>query len=123
MEEMRQLHERVVFKPINIHELAHQEKRRALESLIFLVEKRDGRIKARACANGSTQRSYINKEDAASPTASTEAILITAAIEADEQINVMTVDIPNSFVANNQERVMMKIKGPLAEMLITIDPE
>jgi Reverse transcriptase (RNA-dependent DNA polymerase) len=39
----------------------------------------------------------------------------------------MTVDIPNAFVqtdiADNQERVMMKIKGPLAEMLIAIDPE
>jgi hypothetical protein len=107
MEEMKQLHERVVFKSVSVHELTQQDKTRALESLIFLVEKRDGRIKARTCDNGSTQRSYINKEDAASPTALTKAFLITAAIKADEQRDIMTVDIPNSFlqtdIADNQE--------------------
>jgi hypothetical protein len=127
MEEMKQLHKRAVFNPINVHELTQKAKRRALESLIFLVEKRNGRVKARTCANGSTQRSHINKEDVASPTALKKAFFITAAIKADEQRDIVTVDIPNAFVQtnieNNQERVMMKIKGPLAEMLIAIDPE
>jgi hypothetical protein len=53
--EMKQLHDRIVFKPIAIEELSTIEKRRAMESLIFLTEKKDGRIKARTCANGSTQ--------------------------------------------------------------------
>ena len=39
----------------------------------------------------------------------------------------MTVDIPNAFVKmeieNKEERDMMKIKGPLAEMLVKIEPE
>ena len=74
--EIKQLHDRVVFRPVNVSDLSPQEKKRALESLIFLVEKRDGRVKGRACANGSTQREYINKEDAASPTAVTESILL-----------------------------------------------
>ena len=47
-----------------------------MESHIFLVEKDDGAIKARACANGSTQREYISREEA-SPMVSTEAVLIT----------------------------------------------
>jgi hypothetical protein len=51
------------------------ERKRAMESLIFLVEKRDGRVKARTCANGSTQRAYMERDDAASPTAMTESIL------------------------------------------------
>ena len=37
----------------------------------FLVEKRDGKVKGRTCANGSTQRGYINKKDAVSPTVAT----------------------------------------------------
>jgi Reverse transcriptase (RNA-dependent DNA polymerase) len=127
LQEMRQLHERTVFKPINIHELTHQEKKRAIDSLIFLVQKDDGRIKARTCANGSVQRDYIDKDEASSPTALTEAIMMTAAIEADENRDVMTADIPNAFVQtemeNKAERIMMKIKGPLAEMLVTIEPE
>jgi hypothetical protein len=125
--ELRQLNEREVFKPISIQTMTHQEKRRAMDSLIFLVEKRDGRIKARACANGSTQRSYIGKEDTTSPTVLTEAILITAAIEADQQRDVMTVDIPNAFVQteikDTKEKITMKIKGKLAEMLILLDEQ
>jgi Reverse transcriptase (RNA-dependent DNA polymerase) len=127
MSEMQQFHERVVFKPVNVGELTQQERRRAMDSLIFLVEKSDGRIKARTCANGSSQRSYIEKKEATSPTALTEAIMITAAIEADENRDIMTVDIPNAFVQteieNKDERVMMKIKGQLAEMLVKIEPE
>jgi hypothetical protein len=80
--EIKQLHDRVACKPIHIKDLTQREKKRAMESLIFLVEKRDGRVKARACANGSTQRDYINKEDAASPTAAVESILLTATIDA-----------------------------------------
>ena len=69
-----------------------------MESLIFLTEKRDGRVKARVCANGSTQRSYIHKDDASSPTAATESILITGVIEAKQKRDVMILNIPNAFV-------------------------
>jgi hypothetical protein len=49
-DEMKQLIERGVFKPVDISTLSQQEKKRAMDSLIFLTEKRDGRIKARTCA-------------------------------------------------------------------------
>ena len=79
---MRQLHDRCVFKPINVNELSTIKRRRAMESLIFLTEKKDGTIKARTCANGSTQREYTGRDEAASPTALTESHLITAVIDA-----------------------------------------
>jgi hypothetical protein len=75
--EMKQLHDCIVFQPVNVNDLSLIECKRQLESLIFLVEKRDGRVKGRACANGSTQRGYINKEDSSSPTATTKSIVIT----------------------------------------------
>jgi hypothetical protein len=95
-----------------------------LDSLIFLVEKRSGEVKARGCANGSKQRSYIKKEDAASPTVSTDSIFITAAIEAHEQRDVALVDIPGAYLhAETDENVMMCFKGVLAELLVKIDPD
>lgn len=127
--EMKQLHDRVVFVPIDIATLTQQEKKRAMESLIFLVEKRDGRIKARTCANGSTQRSYVGKEDAASPTAITESILLTATIDAEEGRDVMTADIPNAFVQTDteqmpdKERITMKIRGTLVDMLVELNSD
>ena len=57
--EMKQLHDRVVFEPIAVSDLTREEHKKAMESLIFITEKRDGTIKARMCANGSTQQEYI----------------------------------------------------------------
>ena len=44
--EMKQLDDREVFYPINVDELTEKERKRAMESLLFLVEKRDGKVKA-----------------------------------------------------------------------------
>ena len=95
--EMEQLHDRACWNPIHVSNLTPEERKRALESLIFLVEKRDGRIKSRHCANGSTQREYVEREEAASPTVSTESILITGAIEAKQNRDMATFDVPNAF--------------------------
>jgi rRNA-processing protein FCF1 len=129
--EMKQLHDRAVFEPIHINEMTQVEKRRAMESLIFLVEKRDGRIKARTCANGSTQRPHTERDEAASPTAITESILITATIDAKLNQDVMTADIPIAFVQTDVdprhhtkgEQIIMKIRGTLVDMLVEIAPE
>jgi hypothetical protein len=56
-EEMKQQHDRVVFIPILIKELTHVKRRQAMESLIFLTENKDRKVKARTCANGSTRAS------------------------------------------------------------------
>jgi hypothetical protein len=125
--EMKQLHDRVVFEPIKLADMKTLERKRAMESLIFLVEKRDGTVKARTCANGSTQREYIEREDAASPTASTDSIIITSVIDAKQERDVMTADVPNAFVQTeinpSDEKVIMKIRGVLVDMLVEMSPE
>ena len=55
MKEMRQLHDRGCFVPIHKSKMTKLEKKRTLEPLIFITEKKYGTIKARHCANGSTQ--------------------------------------------------------------------
>ena len=104
---MNQVHERDVFEPIHPHELSKEERKKAMESLIFLTEKKDGRVKARICANGSIQRAYIPKDDTASPTASTESVLITSTIEAKQNRDVLIADIPNAFA---QSAINKKIR-------------
>ena len=115
VKEMYQLHARGCFAPISVDDMTTLEKKRALESLIFLTEKRDGTIKGRACANGSPQRVWTDKEDASSPTAMTEAIILSSVIEAKEHRNVAVLDIPNAFIQTpvgkreKGERIIMKI--------------
>jgi hypothetical protein len=100
-----------------------------LESLIFLTEKQDRTIKARHCANGSTQRDYMSREYVSSTTVSTEAILLTAVIEAEEGRDVATCNIPNAFIQteveerdNDGNHTIMKIRGLLVDILCEMDP-
>ncbi len=65
--ELKQFNVYDVFEPLYANKLSQEEKSKALTSLIFLKEKRDGKVKARSCANGSVQREHVAKEEAAAP--------------------------------------------------------
>ena len=80
--ELLQIHMQDTFAPTYGGDMAIEEQRQALESLLFLEEKRSGKIKGRMCANGSTHRSRYEKGEATSHTVSTDAVLITSAIDA-----------------------------------------
>ncbi len=134
--EVGQLHERKCFYPVNVHALTELEKKRAMQAIVLIVEKQDttmvteeSKIKTRVVANGSIQRDWIQKEDAASPTASLESIILTAGIEAHEEREVATVDVPNAFIQAtvkykpNQEWITMKVQGALVDMLIELEPD
>jgi hypothetical protein len=88
--EMKQIHDRVVFEPIGIEEMTKREKKRALESLIFLTEKRDETVKARECANGGTQRAYISREEASRATAASYVIITTKVIHTKQKRDLRT---------------------------------
>ena len=61
---------------------------------ICFSSKRDGTVKGRTVAGGNKQQDYIGKEEASSPTVSTEAVVLTSVIEASEDRDVATIDIP-----------------------------
>jgi hypothetical protein len=76
----------------------------------------------------NANREYINKEDAASPTAATESILLTVTIDTKESRDIMSADIPNAFVQmyiknDKNEKMMMKIRGFLVDTLVNLDTE
>ena len=80
--EMKQLHEMGALEPVG--KLSWKEKSGALGYLMYFKEKSDGKIKGRGCADGRKQRRYISMSEAASPTVSVEAFLITSVIDASE---------------------------------------
>ena len=91
--------------------------------MIFLKEKRDVRVKGRACANGRKQRTYTNKEDATSLPVFTEAIVLTALIEAYEERYVACFEVPGAYLhAEIDEDVTMVLEGTLEERMDKIDP-
>ena len=124
VKELMQLHIMDTWTPLAADKLSREQRIRALSSLLFLKEKRTGDIKGRACINGAPQRSYIPKEDAASPTVSTESTFITATIAAKEGRRVRCYDVPSAFVnADVDKDVIMVLKGELADMMVQIAPE
>jgi hypothetical protein len=104
--------------------LTQVQKVKALLLLMFLKEKRCGKVKGRACINGAPQCAYIPKEDAASPTVSNESVFITAAIAAHEKQFMRCFDVPGAFLhTETDEDMLMVLRGPLAEMMVRIAPE
>jgi hypothetical protein len=121
--EVEQLYTRKVSKPVDGDNLTKEQKRATLRYLMFLTQKRCGRIKARGCADGRKQRETTNKEDASAPTVSIEAVMLSSTIDACEGRDVATVDIPGAFMqADIDEVVHVKFEGEIAEMLVRMDP-
>jgi hypothetical protein len=122
--ELTQLHIMDTWMAIDPSQLTREDRVKALSSLLFLKEKRTGKIKGRACINGAPQQAYIPKEEAASPTVLTESTFITAAIAVHEHRVVRCYDIPSAFVNTDVDKdMLMALKGELAEMMIKIAPQ
>jgi hypothetical protein len=121
--ELKQLHMRDTFAPQDSKKLTAKQNREALESMMFLKEKRDGTIKGRACADGRKQRETAVPGAETSPTVAVESVMITATIDAHEGRDVAVVDVPGAFLlADMDEYVLMTIKGRLAELMVKAAP-
>jgi hypothetical protein len=127
--EIKQLHDRECFRPIHANDMTPEMRRQAMESIMFLTEKRDGTIKARNVTDGRKQRTWMSKEEAASPTVLLESLILTCVIDAKEGREVAIADIPHAFVQTPNIRTnkdhpldIMKVKGKLVELLVLMDP-
>ena len=97
-EELEQIHARKCFKAITVKELACLERKRAQEGLMILSQKQSGKIKGRLAYNGKATRDWISKEDKASLNVLNESIMLTTAIDAHEERDVTSFDVPNVFI-------------------------
>ena len=67
---------------------------------------------------------YIPKEEAVSPTVSTESVIITLVIAASKRRHVRCYDVLSAFVNTNMdENLLMLLKGELTEMMVHIAPQ
>ena len=124
IKEVKQMLQRTCFVPISVKELTPEERRRTVEAILLLTEKRDGSNKGRLVYNGKPSREWI-RDDTASPTAILEGLLLTAIIDTNEERDIMTSDVPNAFiqtempkVKDGEQRVTMKITGVLVDMIV-----
>ena len=122
VEELRQLDYMQVIKPKHRADLSADDRHKALNYLMYLKQKRCGRIKARGCADGRKQRVYKGKDETGSPTVSTEALFLSCVIDAQEGRKVTTMDIPGAFMHSEMDEVLhLQLDGPMAELLCKVD--
>ena len=122
VEELRQLDYMQVIIPKHRNDLSTDDRCKALNYLMYLKQKRCGRIKARGCADGRKQRVYKGKDETSSPTVSTEALFLSCIVDAQEGRRVATVDIPGAFMHSEMDEVLhLRLDGPMAELLCKVD--
>ena len=106
---MQQMNDNVVFHPMKGEQLTRNQKQRTLWVIVFLKHKWYIEIKGRAVADGWKKIVISKKSDVTSPTAATELVLITAAIDAAEcwDISVIgdisVIDAPWAFMAADMD--------------------
>ena len=123
MKELQQLIDWRVMHPCDASTLSRSEKYSTLKYLMFLKEKRCGKVNGQGCANGRKQWLYKAKEETSSPTVRVESLFLSSMIDAKEDLKVITCDIPGaSMQANINEQLFLKFDGGLVELLIQVDP-
>lgn len=118
-----------VFKPVNVKKLAVPQLKKVIRSSIFCKEKflADGafeKLKARLVAGGNMQDKALY-EDVSSPTVSTSAAFIIAAIAASERRQVVAIDIPGAYLnadLSDNEPIHMRLNRLEAAILMQLDP-
>jgi hypothetical protein len=88
--ELKQLDYLDAIKPVHSRQVTGDQKRASLRYLMYLKQKRCGRVKARGRANGQKQRIYKSKEETSSPMVSIQALFLTSIIDAQEGRDVAT---------------------------------
>eukprot|EP00957_Ditylum_brightwellii_P057835 4385981-Ditylum_brightwellii.AAC.1 len=58
------------------------------------------------CADGSKQRTDFAKGEATSPTVTTDAVIVTSAIDAFENRDVAVIDLPGAFLHAEMDDVV-----------------
>ena len=102
--EMKQLHWQNSFKPMHWKSLTPDQRKKVLESHIFVERKRDGVLKARQVAGGNKQQGYIMKEDASYPTVSSEAVMFTCVVDAKGRSLLLTSQMYSSRLLSRMKR-------------------
>ena len=128
-QEVRQLVDKNVWKPMAMSELTLEEKKSMIRSSVFFKEKHDEnnqfmKLKARLVAGGD-QQCVDSIHDKSSPTVSTENILMILAIAAIEGREVQSIDIEGAYLEASieGESVFMKLGKYVSDMIVSLYPK
>jgi Reverse transcriptase (RNA-dependent DNA polymerase) len=122
--EFEQLKVMQVLEPLDTFKLAKEQKSESLRALSVIKEKRDGRLKGRTVADGSAQRGKFSKAETGSPTAASDAVLLTAIVDAHEGRDIAIADVTGAYLhAHMKDFISMRFTGWAVDLLCDVNPE
>jgi hypothetical protein len=122
LKEFCQLDDKSVFAAVDAKTLSAKRKKAALRAINLIKEKRDGSIKGRSWADGRPQRVLYTKEQSASPTVSTDALMISLMVDAKERRDVATADVVGAYLlADMDDFVLLKLTGESVEIMCMVN--
>jgi hypothetical protein len=121
--EFAQLEQLNVFEAIDPTKLSKEQRLGALRSINLIKEKRTGKLKGRAVADGRPQRSLYDKSETASPTVSNDALMLSLMIDAKERRDVAIADVAGAYLkAEMDDFVVMKLTGEDVRIFCEMNP-
>jgi Reverse transcriptase (RNA-dependent DNA polymerase) len=122
--EFKQFKAMDILEPLDCFTLSDQLKSEALRPINIIKEKRNGILKGRTCANGSTQRGKFPKEDTGSPIIAKDAFFLITLSDAKEHCNVATADIVGAYLhAKMHEFIYLCFTGWSVDLLCSVNPD
>ena len=124
IKEIAQIHRKEVLEPTDITKLSNEEIDKALNIIALVTQKRCGRTKGRAVADGRDQKD-VPREERASPTLSKEGLMGNVAQAIYENREHAVGDVPGAFLNGEfggNEKIHVKFTGRLIDILCDIDP-
>ena len=92
--------------------ITHDMMKISLAYLMFLNRKRCGKIKARGCADGRSQREYVTKLESSSPCVKTHTLFLSCLVDTFDRRKVVIADIPEHFY---------QLTGQLMRLIVMFD--
>ena len=124
MAEFSQLEDLEVYEPLDPSRLNRAQRKSALRAINLIKEKRCGRLKGRTVADGRPQKGMYDKTETASPTVSTDALMVSIIVDAFERRDVATADIAGDYLkAYMKDFTIMKFTGPSVNILCNMKPK
>jgi hypothetical protein len=82
-----------VLEPLDAFTLTDDQKSESLRAISIFKEKRDGSLKGRTCADGSSQQGKFSNAKTGSPTIFNGTLFLSIMIDAYEKRDVATADV------------------------------
>jgi hypothetical protein len=109
-------------EPVYGSSLNDYEGGKAFPYLMFLKQKKSGKVEGGGCLDGRKHQLTLNKDSTSAPTVALELRLLTSIMDEHEHRGLATIDIPGTFMkADIEKRIHLRFEGPVVELLVEMN--